>query len=285
MRGSICGAILGVAGLALPGSGQAPAAPASPAAISKPAPPARLPYMAEFKILQVQKLANGTALTHQTTIVTARDSQGRHLKATTAIPMWTDQTATTHFQVIDPVAHATLNWRYPGREATVMALPFSVAVFPGCSYMTTETISPGKKTTVEDLGTMTVQGVEAQGRRTTTAIPIMAYKKHKTHKPPVRKGELVSTAELWTAIDPGLNGLLVREVDEDAWSNKVSKELVNFSQSEPNAAFFKPPRSYAIVNREVNADLCVSLWEMESPAAPNLVLPQLFEQEILPHLH
>jgi len=50
----------------------------------------------------------------------------------------------------------------------------------------------------------------------------------------------------------------VREVSEEAQSGKTSKELVKFSQTEPDAAVFRPPISYVIVNREVNADPCLS---------------------------
>ena len=79
--------------------------------------------------------------------------------------------------------------------------------------------------------------------------------------------------EFWKAIAPGLSGLEVREVSEEAQSGKTSKELVKFSQTEPDAAVFRPPISYVIVNREVNADPCLSFGEMEPPAAPGPVLP------------
>ncbi len=272
MRGSICGAILVVAGLALPGSGQTPAAQTSPAVFGKPAPPARLPYMAEVKILRTQPVANGIITTHESTITTARDSLGRHMTATTEIPTSADQTATTHFHVFDPVAHVTFNWSIPGREATVMAIPFSGAISTGCGYMSLGIRYPNEKTTEEDLGTKTIQGVGARGRRITTTATVAAIGKHHRHKPQLRTIEVRST-DVWTAIDPGLTGLLVREVSQGLQSEKTSQELVNFSQSEPDAAFFQPPKGYAIVNREVNADPCVSLGEMQPPIASSPVLP------------
>jgi len=276
MRGSISGvlALVVVASMVLPGSGQTPTAQTSPAAISKPAPLARLPYIAEFKMLRTQTLANETAITHETTVITARDSQGRHMTATTIVPTSAAQRATTHFQVFDPVAHVTFNWSFPGREATVMAIPFSGAISQGCGVMSVGISSASAKTTVEDLGTMAILGVEAQGSRTTTTIPLQPIEKHKKHRPQERTDELVSTAELWRAIAPGLSGLVVREVNVDMQSFKSSKELVKFSQGEPDAAIFRPPTGYEIVNREVNVNPCTGFEGMEPSAAPNLVLPR-----------
>ncbi len=261
-----------VADLAMPVSGQGVWNRTTTVELSN-AHAARLPYMAEFKILRIQTLANGITITRKSTLITARDSQVRRMTATTAIPTSADQTATTHFQVFDPVAHVTFNWGFPGREATVMAIPFSGAIPPSCGFMVGRIFSASEKTTVEDLGTMAILGVEARGRRTTTTIPIESIRKHKSHKPLVSTAELVSTTELWQAIAPGLTGLVVREVSEDAQSGKMSKEMVKFSQDEPDAAFFRPPKGYEIVNREVDADPCVSFGEMESPVAPTPVLP------------
>jgi len=123
------------------------------------------------------------------------------------------------------------------------------------------------KETVEELGTKTIQGVEARGRRTTWTTPSEYTGKDKKHKPLVCPTE-VSSFELWKAIDPGLAGLTVRMVSEDAASGKTTKELVKFSQREPDAAAFRPPASYEVVNREVDSEPCLTFEGMEPPAAP-----------------
>jgi hypothetical protein len=257
--------------VALPLLGQTPAAQTSAAAINKPSPIARLPYMAEFRILRVKTLPNGTAMTHESAEVTARDSQGRHMTATTEIPMLADQAATTHFQVFDPVAHVTFNWSFPGWEATVMAIPFSGANPQGCGAMAGGIAYANEKTTEKDLGTMAIMGVEARGRRTATTAEVLIGKRKKHHQQ--MRTIQVRSFEFWKAIAPGLNGLVVRQVSEDAQSGKTSRELVKFRQGEPDAAVFRPPAGYVIVNREVNADPCVSLGEMEPPVAPDPVRP------------
>jgi hypothetical protein len=218
-------------------------------------------------MLRTQTLANETAITHETTVITARDSQGRQMTATTEIPTSAAQRATTHFQVFDPVAHITFTWSFPGRAATVMAIPFYGAIQSGCGVIVgrVEPLDCATKSTnktVEELGTKTIQGVEAQGRRTTWTTPSVYIGKHKGHKSQVCPTE-VSTTELWRAIAPGLTALVVREVNVDTQSVKSSKELVKFSQSEPDSAVFRPPTGYEIVNREVNIDPCSRFEGME----------------------
>jgi hypothetical protein len=229
--------------------------------------------MAEFKTQRTRTLANGSAIAEETIVVLARDSQGRQMTATTVYPTLVAEKAITHFQVFDPVAHVTLNWSFPGREATVMAIPLSGTKLQGCGFASGRIFSEREKTTVDHLGTKTILGVEAQGRRTTTRIPLQPVGKHKKQKPQASMDELVSTFELWRAIDPGLNGLVVRELSVDTQSVKLSRELVKFSQNEPDAAIFRVPVGYEIVNREVNLDPCVGYGEMEAPFFPNPALP------------
>jgi hypothetical protein len=269
MRGIIWTALaaIAVAGLMLPVSGQVPSSLAITVEQRNSAHDARLSYLAEYKITRTQTLANETAITHETTVITARDSQGRQMTATKIVPTSAAQRATTHFQVFDPVAHVTFSWSFPGREATVMAIPFYGAIQSSCgiavgrvTYLDCATIST--KETVEELGTKTIQGVEARGRRTTRTTPSVYIGKHKTHKPLECSTE-VSTVELWKAIAPGLTGLVVREVNVDTQSVKMSKELVKFSQSEPDAMVFRPPTGYEIVNREVGIDPCSRFEGME----------------------
>ncbi|MDR3750227.1 MAG: hypothetical protein P4K94_01945, partial [Terracidiphilus sp.] len=136
MHGSICGVLMLVtaAGLAMPVMSQVSTSQAGATANSKTSLPARLPYMAEFKILRVQTLAGGTAITHESTVVTARDAQGRQMTATTVIQPSADQLPITHFQVFDPMAHYTFTWSFPGKNATVMAIPIYGAIQSGCGF-------------------------------------------------------------------------------------------------------------------------------------------------------
>jgi hypothetical protein len=280
MRGNLCGvlALVAAASLAMPAVSQGSASQTEATAHGKPNPAARLPYMAEYKILRVQTRAGVTSLPHESRIVTTRDAQGRQMSATTDIPSSADQKPVTHFQVVDPVAHLTFAWSFPGKKAIVMAIPLNGANQSGCGAASGGIVSMGcetksTKVTVEELGTKTIEGVEARGRRTTWTTPSKYVGKDKKHKPQVCPAE-VSTTELWKATAPGLSGFVARQVSEDAQSGKFSKELVKFSQGEPDAAVFRPPAGYEIVNREVGTDPCINFEGIEPFTVPNPVLPQ-----------
>ncbi len=228
---------------------------------------ARLPYMAEFKTTQVRTLFDGTAMTSETTEVIAIDSQGRRMNATATVPTQGGQATQTHFTVFDPMTHTRISWASPGKEVTVSAVPIPAAAQPcGASWASFTVISrrTGKrvesvKTKVEDLGTETIEGVEARGQRTTTTTT-RKIKRHKESQ--------VNTFELWTAVAPGLRGLEVRVVSDDPQQGKTRRELVKFSQAEPDSSIFQMPPGYEIVNREVAMDWCPSADEVEPAAAP-----------------
>jgi len=227
---------------------------------------ARLPYMAEFKTTQVRTLFDGTAMTSETTEVDAIDSQGRRMTATTA-PTQGGQTPETRFTVFDPMTHTRISWASPGKEVTVSAVPIPAAAQPcGASWASFTVISrrTGKsvesvKTKVEDLGTETIEGVEARGQRTTTTTT-RKIKRHKESQ--------VNTFELWKAVAPGLRGLQVRIASDNPQQGKMRKELVNFTQAEPDSSIFQLPPGYEIVNRKVAMDWCPSSDEVEPAAAP-----------------
>ncbi|MDR3726281.1 MAG: hypothetical protein P4K86_04475 [Terracidiphilus sp.] len=245
---------------------------------SKASPAAWLPYMAEYKIVRVQVRAGVTSLPHESRIVTARDAQGRQMAATTEIPAWAEAKPVTHFHVFDPMAHLTFTWSFPGKKATVTAIPFYGEIQMSCGDAVVRIASMDcemkpTKVTLEELGTKTIEGIEARGRRTTWTTPSEYVGKDKKHKPPVCPAE-VSTTELWKAMTPGLTGLVARQVSEDAQTGKYSKELVKFSQREPDAAVFRPPAGYEIVNREVGTDPCINFEGIEPFTVPNPVLPQ-----------
>jgi hypothetical protein len=189
------------------------------------------------------------------------------MTATTTGPSPGDQTPETRFIVFDPIAHIQISWISPGKKATVLAIP--VPATSQCSYGTTEIVrirpdggieAPSVKTTVENLGAETIQGVQARGRRTTTTkTPVGAVGKSQPQ---------VSTYEVWRAVDPGLRGLLAREARDDPQSGKTTKTLVKFRQAEPDSSMFRLPPGYEVVNREVAMDWCPSTDDVEPAGVP-----------------
>jgi len=228
------------------------------------APAARLPYTAEFKITRVQTLVNGSTITHESTQVIALDSQGRRMTATTDVPLLGNQTPITRVSVMDPVARTNSSWTVPGQKATVIQMPAPGVSRTGCltnmqvRLPDNRTQPERPKPVIEDLGTQTINGVEAHGRRFTTTTPAGAIG---------NDAPLVRTTETWTAIAPAsLRGLFVREVSDDPQSGKYTRELTNFTQAEPDASVFQPPEGYEIVNKPAPSSVCPGEEGTELPA-------------------
>ncbi len=273
MRGSILRllTLAAAAGLTLPAAAQAPRTRTTTVEMSNSFRAARLPYTAEYKTSRVQRLADGTTISHEFTEVIAVDSQGRRMTATTNNSAAADQTPVTRVTVFDPAAHTNMSWTVPGQKATVMAMPTPGAARSSCmqaagvvgAVMPTH---PHLKSDVEDLGTETVNGIEAHGRLTTTTTPAGAIGNNEP---------IVRTSEIWNAAVPGLNGLLVRSVSDDPQSGKSTKELTNLTQSEPDASVFEPPSGYEIVNREVSTSCASSSGAVavEPPPPPPAAEP------------
>lgn len=91
---------------------------------------------------------------------------------------------------------------------------------------------------VEDLGTMTVNGVPARGTRNTTIVPVGAIGNDK---------EFRSVTERW--FSPDLN-LLIKSVSTDPRFGTTTYELTNISRQPPDPSLFQPPGDYNIVSNE-----------------------------------
>jgi len=237
--------LIAVTGLALSVSGQAASQAArsrTPVATQTKVQAAKAPYTAEYKITHVQTLADGTTIIRETTEVKALDSQGRRMTATTITSA--DRAPTTHVMVYDPVARAQTFWHSPGKVAHVLQMS-PTAAERHCLTITRDDVSvvsgPKAKYTSEDLGTESIQGIEARGRRRTTTIPAGAMG---------NDAPLVSTADTWTALAVGLNGLVVREVRDDPRQGKTTRELTNLTQGDPDPSTFQPPEGYEIVTKD-----------------------------------
>jgi hypothetical protein len=158
---------------------------------------AKAPYTAEYKITHVQTLADGTTITRETTEIKALDSQGRRMTATTITSGV--RAPQTHVMVYDPAAGTQTTWHSPGRIAHVFKM-LTPEAERSCSRMMRDDAAvlsvPKSKITSENLGTESIQGVEARGRRYTTTVPAGAAG---------NDAPLVSTSEVWTALTVGLN--------------------------------------------------------------------------------
>jgi hypothetical protein len=232
-------------------------------------------YMAEFETVNVQTLANGTTITTETREVRARDSQGRILSITTRTPPAAG-IETTHGSINNPVDNTSISWNAHSKKATIMKLPPSDQRY-GCwtSDSGHMTINYGNRATMqagttrqglivggestlvesvgrvteyeqqhEDLGTTTIQGLEAKGDRWTTVVPAG---KAGNDNP------ITTTREMWRS--PGFPFAL-REVYDDPRTGKRTRATVSLTIGEPDASLFQPPEGYEVVTEEMHEIPC-----------------------------
>jgi hypothetical protein len=225
-------------------------------------PAGSAPYTLELKTTRVQALADGTSITTETTTIRAKDSKGRWVESTTNTQPYTGQKR-TNWHVRDTAEGTQIDWNSESKEAKLIKMP--PAGSNGCwhSELGRTTIQYGSadspvrsleaavetqdppsadlrpKTTSEDLGKMTIQGVEAHGHRLTTTTPAGAIGNDRP---------LVRTEERWNAISMGIT---VKSVIDDPRTGKETMEVVSLKLSDPDPGLFLPPESYEVKTDEM----------------------------------
>ena len=241
-------------------------------------------YTVELKTTTVQTLSDGTTITRESTEIRASDSQRRTLFSTTQKTPFGDQQKTiTTVHVNDPVESTQTDWSSQSKVARVLKLPTqdqqhgcwqsesgnmhidygvghpvssgrvsignaSGGIGGGAGFSTTLPSSMPRPIheppTSEDLGTTTIQGLEAHGHRFTTVVPAGQIGNDKP---------LMRVNESWMA--SGL-GFPLRSVNDDPQSGKSTTEVVNLDLSEPPLSAFLPPDDYKVVVEELHQVTC-----------------------------
>jgi hypothetical protein len=94
----------------------------SAAAIAQTVDSVGNPYTATEKVTLIQKLADGTTISHVSTTIRARDSQGRTMQQT-PMPGMLGRDNVTNTNVMDPVARTTTTWMSQSKQATRFHMP------------------------------------------------------------------------------------------------------------------------------------------------------------------
>ena len=217
------------------------------------------PYSATKKTTFVQKLADGTTITHETTTTEARDSQGRTVHTNTMEGL--GDRNITHTMVMDPVARTITNWSSAAKEATTMHLPelikvsqpgsvikssgstmvsaagaedVPIAVGPSvvAAFPADPNVKPARQ--IDRLGGKTIAGVYADGVRTTITYPVGSVGNDKP---------FVNVRETWTA--PDLKVVMLT-TDNDPRNGLQSTEVTDIVRTEPDPTLFLPPEGYTI---------------------------------------
>lgn len=237
------------------------------------------PYTAELKTTTVQVLANGTTITHVSTEIRASDSEHRSYNSSTQPQFSADQPAFTWASVDDPVENTESNWNSQSKTAQVIKLPPEAerhgcwASGSGNMRMDYGPESPADREAararmkagteqrsgsvpastftriasepkMEDLGTTTIEGVEAHGQRWTTVIPVGQIGNDR---------ELTRTNESWSA--PSL-GFPIRVINDDPQGGRSTTEVTRIDLSEPPLSTFQPPEGYEVTVDELHQVPC-----------------------------
>ena len=255
MRIVVYGLVMAVAGIVLAAEAQVAEAPSKMAGTT---PVAKLPYTAEYKTMTFKTLSDGSTVTSESSEVHALDSHGR------GVGTYTTSTANgskrTDFQTADPGSHTLTFWSVPGTTGSVMHAP-DVGEDTECSRKM-QAISPlhpggAAQPPITDLGTSRMLGIAVRGGKV-------------SFMPSIRFGEEphLRINEVWTAIDPALDGLIVKTISDGGPAYKSTRELVKFTPGEPDPSLFQMPAGRKITTRDGLEYSCNA-----KPVASPAVLP------------
>ena len=216
------------------------------------APVTNAPYTATFTSSSTEKLQDGTVLTHTSTRVTERDSLGRTREEVTMPGRGGDAKTRTMIVIVDPVAHTVTQLRPDQKIAVVHAIPQppqgGEGGFghrgPGGLPPSVDGQANGpmnhtgphedKNVVTADLGSKTIGGVVATGKRITCTIPAGQMG---------NAAAIVSTHEEW--FSPDLKIELSRS-DVDPFHGTHTTSVSALTKAEPDAALFKVPGDYTV---------------------------------------
>ena len=212
------------------------------------------PYSGDLIIETVQTLADGNHITNKSVSKVYRDSRGRtrrELGLEAQVPyvmkIQGQSTVTNHIQVTisDPAAGVSYALDPQSRTARKVALPAMHVETSdqGESY----TINAGKQPVVmarrmstdaktESLGTRTIEGVEAEGKRTTVTIPAGKFG---------NELPIVITTETW--FSPTLHRIVLSR-RHDPRIGDTTLKLTNIDQTEPMPSLFQVPSDYTVTD-------------------------------------
>ncbi len=209
------------------------------------------PYSAEVVNQMVQVLADGNRITHTNSSMVYRDSQGRERREEMA-----NGTVRSIF-ITDPVEGVSYTLhpstkearKGPQREVHISTDAGAVGVTttetrtflvnssgngPETFFFNTEVNSSKAKPVVEHLGTQTIEGVSAEGIRTTVTIPAGQIG---------NELPIVTVNERWSS--PELR-VTVMSTRSDPRTGTTTYKLTNVSRAEPSPALFQVPPDYTM---------------------------------------
>ena len=228
------------------------------------------PYTAEFKITQVQTLADGTTITHEGTEIRARNSAGITMGSNTNVSWQMGRMLGTSGGVHDTDGTILANWYSVTKDGHVFKMPPKAQrhgcwesksvrmdwnprtepppqiVFNPVTRAAEQMPVPVQRSepNIAELGSIKIQGVEAHGQRITRTVAPDEVGNDQT---------FVTVEENWVA--PSL-GLELRQSSEDPRTGERTRELVSLTLEEPDRSLFQPPAEYNVTTEELHPVAC-----------------------------
>lgn len=214
----------------------------------RPAKVTNAPYSALETTQTTQTLSNGTQITRSEQTQVYRDSQGRVRSETTITPPpGSTAPARTDITIFDPVegSMSRIDSQRMVVEKTMLPTRDSTRRGPGsrpAGSTRPDNISrpagaASPQIQKDDLGTRTIQGVTATGKRTTTTIPAGAVGNSQA---------MQSVHEIWVSSD--LQVAMMATTSDPRFGTRVS-QLSNVSRNEPDPGLFQVPSNYTVKTR------------------------------------
>jgi hypothetical protein len=222
------------------------------------------PYCAEQITEHVQTLADGTHITQPAQMTKLyRDSQGRTRTERSAPlppgPLGNGVNAPVFIEISDPVGGVRYTLETQNHTAHRMSIPVTLrppAPPPtnatGPSAARTIQLLPGRvapqsastppdqslrpQISRESLGTQTIEGVLAEGSRTTVTYPVGAIGNDRP---------ITTITETWTS--PELK-MVILSKDSDPRNGESTTRLTNVTRAEPDPSLFQIPADYEIID-------------------------------------
>ena len=152
--------------------------------------------------------------------------------------------ARSFVRVFDPANREAISWSASSKQATIVHLPepgqFASVRGAGTYAAAPDAAGVGRfrsnnqGATTESLGSKTINGLVAEGTRTTRVIPAGAHGNSEA---------LTITHDSWVSGDLKLE---VERVDTDPRFGTTTVEVTNISREEPNAALFQAPAGFQV---------------------------------------
>jgi len=194
------------------------------------------PYSAQAVTEHTQVLPDGNNIHTTTTANVYRDSQGRTRREQElgTVGSWAAEGGPRQMIAIaDPVGGSIYMLNPKTQVARQMAFPQHAGA-RGNAERAERTKAENPNVTTESLGTQVINGVTAQGTRTTRTIPAGQEG---------NQAPIVITMERWYS--PELQTVVMRK-ETNPQFGETTFQLTNIVRAEPQAALFQVPSTYTI---------------------------------------